>query len=115
MLSRKYKLKRDNDFKKVFRQGRYYQKDYIKLKVLANNLSISRFAFIVGLKISKKAVERNRVRRQLEEITRYKLDDIKTGFDIVVMPSSEIIGKDYKKIEKTLISLFQESKTVWDQ
>lgn len=114
MLSRRYKLKRNNDFKKVFKQGQYYQKDYIKLKVLANNLKISRFAFVIGLKISKKAVERNKIRRQLEEITRYKFDKIKTGFDVVIMPNSEIIDKSYKRIGKILISLFQKSKILWD-
>ncbi len=114
MLSRKYKLKRDNDFKKVFKQGRYYQENFIKLKILENNLKINRFAFVIGLKISKKAVERNKIRRQLDVISQQEFDRIKPGFDIVVLPNSEILGKDYQVIKKTLINLFKKAKILWD-
>jgi len=107
MLSRKYKLKKDNDFKKVFKQGENYQQEFIKIKVLKNDLAYSRFGFIIGRKISKKAVERNRIKRRLGEIVRLKLKQIKPGFDIVVLVNQEITEKDYQAIEKTLISLFK--------
>ncbi len=116
MLSRKYKLKKDNDFKKVFKQGKNYQQEFIKIKVLKNNLTISRFGFIVGLKISKKAIQRNEIKRRLEEIVRLKLpiSSLKPGFDIVVMVGPEIIEKNYQEIEKTLINLFKKAKLLWN-
>ena len=112
MLPRKYKLKRDNDFKNVFKQGKYFQKDFIKLKALKDKLNDNRFAFVVGLKISKKATQRNRIRRQLEEIIRLNLGKIKEGFDIVVLPEKEIIGKSFSNIEKTLLDLLKKSKLI---
>jgi len=110
MLPRKYKLKRDNDFKKVFKQGRYSQGSFIRIKFLKNGLKISRFAFVVGLKISKKAVQRNRVRRQLEEVVRLAFDQIKTGFDLVILVEPDIIKKDYQAIEQEMISLLERAK-----
>jgi len=107
MLSRKYKLKKDNDFKKVFKQGENYQQEFIKIKVLKNDLAYSRFGFIIGKKISKKAVDRNKIERRLGEIVRLKLKQIKPGFDIVVLVNQEITEKNYQAIEKTLISLFK--------
>lgn len=112
MLSRKYKLKKDNDFKKVFKNGIYQQKDFIKIKFLKNNLEINRFSFIVGLKISKKAVQRNKIKRRLEEIIRLNFKQIITGFDIIVFVDKEILEKEYIKIEENLIYLLKKSKLI---
>ena len=113
MLPRKYKLKRDKDFQRIFRQGRYFQKDFVKLRFLRNDLKISRFAFVVGLKISKKAVIRNKTRRQMEEIIRLEFSQIKTGFDVVVLVEKEILNKEYQKIERSLIDLLKQAK-LWN-
>jgi len=107
MLPRKYKLKKDNDFKKVFKHGKNHQQEFIKIKILKNDSDYNRFGFIVGLKISKKAVERNRIKRRLEEIVRLKLKQIRPGFDIVVLVNQEITEKNYQAMEKTLVSLFK--------
>jgi len=112
MLLKKYKLKKDNDFKRVFQNGRYKQKDFIKIKFLKNDLEISRFSFIVGLKISKKAVQRNKIKRRLEEIIRLNFKQIILGFDIIVFIDKEIIEKKYIEIEENLIYLLKKSKLI---
>lgn len=115
MLPRIYKLKRDNDFKKVFEKGKYFQNNFIRIKFNKNDLrasQASRFGFMVGLKVSKKAVERNKIRRWLEEVIRLNLNQIKTGFDLVVMVSPEILGKKHQEVEITLISLLKKGNLI---
>ena len=112
MLSRKYKLKKDNDFKKVFNKGKYYQKDFIKIKFLKNDLEINRFGLVIGLKISKKAVQRNKIKRQLEEVIQSELEQMKKGIDIVILVQPEIIEKEYQEIKEVLIELFKKSKII---
>jgi len=112
MLPREYKLKRDNDFKKVFKQGKYYRGNFIGIKFLRNSLESNQFAFIVSLKISKKAVIRNKIRRQLEEVVRLNFDQIKKGFNIVVMVDPQIIKEDYQKIEKELLNIFKKIELI---
>jgi len=109
MLSREYKLKKENDFKKVFKNGKYYQQEFIRIKILKNDLEIDRFGFPIGLRISKKAVQRNKIKRRLEEIIRLKLNQMKSGFDIIILVNPEIIEKSYQEIEKALISLFKKA------
>lgn len=109
MLPREYKLKKESDFKKIFNKGRYGQGLVVRIKFLKNNLSVSRFAFLVGLKTSKKSTKRNAVRRKLEEIVRLKINQIKPGFDVAVMVSPEILKKDYQGIEEDLIILLQKA------
>ena len=67
---------------------------------------------MVGLKVSKKAVVRNKIKRWLEEIIRLSLDQIKTGSDIVVMVSPEIAEKNYQETEEVLIKLFKKAKII---
>jgi ribonuclease P protein component len=112
MLARKYKLKKDNDFKKVFQQGKYFEQDFFKLRLLKNNLETSRFGIVIGLKVSKKAVERNKAKRQIEEII-HSIKEIKPGFDIVIRADSEILKRSYQEIEKSLISLFKKAE-LWE-
>jgi ribonuclease P protein component len=110
MLPRKYKLKEENDFKETFKQGKYFQQQFIKIKILKNDLAINRFGFLIGLKISKRAVQRNKIKRRLEEIIRLKLEEMKPGFDIIVMVNPEIKEKDYQAIKENLASLFKKAK-----
>lgn len=112
MLPRLYKLKKENDIKNVFKKGKFYQTDFLKLKIVKNDLNFSRFALIVSLKVSKKAVVRNKIKRRLEETIRLKLNQIKTGFDIIILINPEIVEKNYLIIQEVLINLFKKSELI---
>ena len=68
-----------------------------------------RFAFVVGLKVSKKAVERNRLKRQMREVVRLMIKDgrVKSGFYVMVVAKGEALGKEYGKIEKEIEGLLK--------
>jgi len=67
---------------------------------------------VIGLKISKKAVLRNKIRRQLEEIVRLSFDQMEIGFDVVILVEKEIINKNYQEIKKEIINLFKKIKLI---
>jgi len=110
MLARKYKLKKDNDFKKIFEKGRQCQSNFIRLKYLKNELIFSRLAVIIGAKTIKKAAERNQIKRRVEEIIRLNWQKIKPGFDIILIIQPGIKGKTYSEIEAELATLFKKAK-----
>lgn len=110
MLDRNYKLKKETDFKKVFQKGKFKRKEFLKIKFLKNNLKISRFALVIGLKVSKKAVKRNKIKRQIEEILRLNLEKIKKGFDIIILFDQKVINQKYQTLEENLISLLKQSQ-----
>jgi len=101
VLPKRNCLTKEKDFQKIFRTGKTFVEKFIVLKLLPNGLDFSRFAFAVGLKISKKAVIRNKIKRQLGEIIRVAWDDIRQGCDVIVLLKKEIAGKDYGEIERT--------------
>lgn len=110
VLSKKYRVTKKKDFEKVFKFGYFFSEKFISVKTAENGLPLSRFGFIVSLKVSKKAVIRNKTRRQLQEVIRLHLKDVKRGFDIVVMAKPEIIGKDYWEIEQALLGVLSKAE-----
>ena len=114
MLPKKYRLLKNKDFHNVFKRGKGFKERYISLRVAKNNLLFSRFGFVVSNKVSKKSVERHKIKRRLNEIMRFKLPKIKKGFDVVIVVQSEIINKTYQQIEKAIIKLLVISRLVND-
>lgn len=84
MLPCKNRLLETKDFEAINRIGSFFSFGDISLKIKENNLKKNRVGFSIGLKFSPKAVIRNRVKRQLREITRKEIENIKEGFDIMV-------------------------------
>ncbi|PIS35583.1 MAG: ribonuclease P protein component [Parcubacteria group bacterium CG08_land_8_20_14_0_20_38_56] len=112
MLPRENRLKKEEDFKKVFKKGRGFTNNLFVLKIVKNNLDISRFAFVISKKISKKATIRNRIKRRLDNVIRVDLPKIKKGWDgiIIVLPGAEI--KDFKEIEEDINQLLEKARLI---
>lgn len=99
------------DFLKIQRQkGFFARSSILSIKTVKNNLGASRFGFVVSAKVSKKAVERNKIKRQLRDIVRKNKDDVKIGFDVVIIAPPALKGVKYQKIKEDLMSLFKKLK-----
>ena len=110
MLPKKERLQHRKDFDSAFKSSKGVFAEIIGIKFVANNLENSRFGIIVSNKISKKAVVRNRIKRQIREIIRLNLDNIEKGFDIVIITRIGIVGKKYQEIEKDILEIFKKTK-----
>ncbi len=110
MLPVQNRLKKKKDFDVVFRKGRSFREDFLSIKIIPNDLEFSRFGLVVGQKVSKKAVSRNKVKRRLREAIRMELPNIKKGVDVILMTSPEIAGKDFLEIEKRIKEIFIKAK-----
>jgi ribonuclease P protein component len=106
MLARPYRLSKQKEFQDIFARGRRFQSEYFSFLAAKNNRSISRFAVVVSAKVSKKAVARNRVRRQLNEIIRLHQQKIKPGLDMVLIVKEAAVGAKYRTLEETALKLF---------
>lgn len=109
MLAKRFRLKNEKNIKKVLSEGRFFKNDYLKLKIKENNLKHSRFATPVGLKVSKKAVTRNKIKRRLQEALRLKWEKIKKGYDALLMVEKPISEKEYQEIDQDLSELLSQA------
>ena len=124
MLPRDYRLKRMKDFKILFKEGRFVSGDLVNLKIWRidpdkyikrnYNKDDLKVGFVAGLKIHKSAVKRNRIKRQMREVVRLllKAERLKKGNMIAIMAKNNIIGKEYKEIEKSILDVLKKARVI---
>jgi len=80
---------------------------FFSIKFCKNGLPISRFGFIVSKKVDKRAVVRNRVKRQVRHAVEQMLLEIMQGYDILFILRRSCIQQDTsvisQEVKKTLV------------
>ncbi len=111
MLSKKNRLTKKKDFEAVFKNSKTFKQGFLVLKTAKNNLGINRFGFVVSLKVSKKAVVRNRVKRRLRETVKLEIknNNKKEGIDAIFISLPEIERKSFSEIKEGAIKLLKKS------
>jgi ribonuclease P protein component len=107
MLKKENKLKKDKEFDNVFKKGRPCFNKNLGIKAVANGLKLSRFGILVSNKISKKAVERNQIKRRIRAIISPEINKLKKGYDIVVITLPPILGNTYQEMEAAIKNGFK--------
>ncbi|NPA17339.1 MAG: ribonuclease P protein component [Aquificae bacterium] len=80
--------------RQLLKTGNSFKTKHLIVVWQENNLGQPRFAFIISRKFSKKAAERNRVKRVIKEALRLYGDSLRNlGYDIILIPKKEIFGK----------------------
>jgi ribonuclease P protein component len=110
MLPKENRIKKKKDFEAIYKKGKSFKNSFFILKVLNNNLKISRFAFVISQKVSKKAVERNKIRRIMSSFLEVNFKNIKIGFDFVfiVLPNAQ--NKNFDQIKKAISDIIFSKK-----
>ncbi|EKD33550.1 MAG: hypothetical protein ACD_76C00004G0001 [uncultured bacterium] len=107
MVPAQNRLKGAKEIKLLFEKGRGAFGILCGIKYRKNNLKISRFAFVVGLKVSKSAVKRNTAKRRLREAVRKHIKETKPGLDVAIIAKQAIIEAKFDQIEKDVVGLFK--------
>jgi len=66
---------------------------------------LKKFGFVISKKISKRAVDRNKIKRRLAESVKKHLDDFDKGIRVVFLVKKEILNKKLVKIEEEVKKL----------
>ncbi|MFC1787602.1 ribonuclease P protein component [Patescibacteria group bacterium] len=109
MLQKEHRLRHDKDIKALFQKAKSVFDVYCGLKYKKNNLNVSRFAVVVGVKVSKKAVTRNRLRRQIISTIYKHLDEIKPGYDVIILVRKEAVGKKTEELAEHILSALKKA------
>ena len=109
MLPRKFRLTSKKDFTRIFKGGRSVNGRGIGLKYFPSGLEMSRFAFVVSTKVSKKAVVRNKLKRQMREIIHGVLKDVKPGVDMVIIARKEAIDMEFAEMTGSMQKILKKA------
>lgn len=111
-LPKQYRLTRTGDFSKVYRHGRKASSQHLVVKALEIpgqlSESCSRFGITISQKVSKRAVVRNRLKRQIRAVLQTLMPRVKPGFWIVIVLRSAAVECDYWQFLRELEQLFLE-------
>ncbi|HHV72166.1 MAG TPA: ribonuclease P protein component [Clostridia bacterium] len=108
------RLKNNNDFKKIYNKGKSYVHPLAVLYVLENSLGKNRVGFSVSKRLGN-AVQRNRIKRILREVFRHKKDDLKIGYDFILIARPRIKNASYLQIDKAVLGLLNKAKLFEDK
>lgn len=100
------KIKKNNDFRKIYNSRKSVADRNMVLYFLSNNEEYCRFGFTVSKKIGN-AVTRNRVRRLFGEVCRLNKEKFPIGYDYILLARRGIIGLNYYQIEESLLKLIK--------
>lgn len=95
MLQPKNRLSSNKDINNVLKFGKVVFTPYFNIKVLTTSHKYPRFAIAVSLKISKKAVIRNKIKRRIRSILRNNLANINKKYDMVIIAKPPITTINY--------------------
>jgi ribonuclease P protein component len=118
-LSKPHRLKNRRDYRAVYAQGIRRYSPHLTLLALADgdaqgadSTPASSFGISISKKVSKKAVVRNRLKRQIKGVIRTYLPKIKPGWRIVIVVRPKAIECKYEHFLRELEELFKQAKII---
>jgi len=111
MLPKQYRLAR-SDFDLVFKKGRRIRGKTFSLVVLPseNKDETSKIGIVITKKVHKKAVDRNKLKRQVSDIVyHYALGTLPKGLKAVIMAFPTQKSREYQETKEEIIDLFDKA------
>lgn len=109
-MQKELRLKKNQDFQKVFRNGSSVANRQLVLYV-SRNPEVAHFR--LGISISKKighAVIRNQIKRKLKEVARLHAKYIPIGVDLILIVRKPTVGLSFEDLSGSFIHLLKRAK-----
>lgn len=110
-----YRLKKNKEFRFLYRRGKSYANDLLVLYVIKNKNNKDNQGNLynkVGISVSKKvgnSVVRSRSKRLIGESYRLNTGNIKEGYDFVFVARTKLKDKSYNEVTIAMINLFKKA------
>lgn len=105
-------LKKNREFIRVYKKGKFFAGKYIVLYILENGLNINR----LGITASKKtgnSVKRNRIKRLIKENYRLSGGLVRSGYDLVFVVRNNNMLPDFYMIKRELNYLLRKLNMIF--
>ena len=99
-------IKENYVFRRMYRKGKSSVEPYLVVYCQKNREGKTRLGVTVSTKLGK-AVVRNRVRRQLREMYRLHLPEMKKGYDVILVGRVKAVRTAYAKMDHQYVHALQ--------
>ena len=106
------RIKKEKDFKEIFSKGKTVRNSFLFIRFIKNNLESNRITVTISAKIVKKAVDRNRIRRRVNNFLRFKIDEIFGGHDIIFIITKDLKNITPGELKIEIINVLKEAKLI---
>lgn len=111
MLAKIYSLKGKRKIDEVLKKGKKKQSDNFGVFYLDRKTSdLPKFVFVISKKISKLAVNRNRVKRAMSESVRRNIKIVPKGMEFVFLAKKSIVKRSTEEIMKEVFDFLKTLK-----
>jgi ribonuclease P protein component len=111
-MKKKYRIKKNEEFQKVFQNGKSTANRQFVIYVLDKP---DQPYFRIGLSVSKKlgkAVVRNRIKRYIRQVFLEMKEEIAPGKDYVIIARMPVSEMGYFEVKKSLMHVFKKAGIV---
>ncbi|MDD3594213.1 MAG: ribonuclease P protein component [Candidatus Gastranaerophilales bacterium] len=121
MLAKKYRLKKNFEFRITYLQKQYTHSGLCSLnigKAKPDEAYTTRVAFVVSKKIDKRASKRNLIKRRMREAYRSFLQDENFDFQrwktMIFMAKKECLNADFFQIKNSMLECIKKALKKYD-
>lgn len=107
MLNKNNRLRKTRDIEAVFKSKKSFYSDFFGVKAISNNLGTNRITIIISAKVSKKSVDRNKIKRKLKAVFIKENIKMKQGFDCIIILNKDISGKTFLEVNDLFVYSFK--------
>lgn len=100
-MKRCYSLKRNKEFRYVYRVGKSVGSRPMVLVYTKSRLAELKIGFSVSKKIGN-SVARNRVKRRMKESFRLMIPSVKRGYHLIFIAREPVVQEDFAGIQKAM-------------
>ena len=86
----------------MYKNGKIASNQNFTLRFLKNGKNTNRLGVVISKKVSKKAVKRNKLRRQIKAYFAQISNNLKTGYDLLINVKPTCLDLSYQKLTKSI-------------
>ncbi len=109
MLSKKNRISNRQLLKKLFEKGKQYKNNHFIFKFLPSIEPTSEFSVVVSKKVAPKAVDRNKLRRQIFDSIHKNIDLLKTDIVSIVIAKSNVTEAEFEELDEGIVDFFNQN------
>ena len=108
-MLKKEVLRKKDDFDRIYKNGRSLGERYVVIFFQRNNLGYNRTAFLASKKVGN-SVQRNRAKRLMKESFRLLQEEIKIGYDFIIIARKPILSCKMENVKESMSRALEKGK-----